>query len=156
MLSLQHGSEGMLNFLFMLPHKFWQLKSKITNNYQSNSKFGLTKNVCWNLKGKYTKNKSKSRSRMGLDLLLRNYRVTYYSSPFNCSGVRSSSRSLPRQQKATTSWPGCRPTQALSMLQRACPWGSTHIFPANTTPFFENNLQLIESSFQYLSESRIT
>jgi len=72
---------------------------------------------------------------MGLDLLLRNYRVTYYSSPFNCSGVRSSSRSLPRQQKATTSWPGCRPTQALSMLQRACPWGSTHILPTYPAPF---------------------
>jgi len=30
------------------------------------------------------------------------------------------------------------------MLQRACPWGSTHILPPNTPPSFECCLQLVQ------------
>jgi hypothetical protein len=79
-----------------------------------------------------------------IDLRCQVYTLHYLSSPFNCSGVLSWSHNLSRQQKDTNSWSGFRPAQALGMPRRACPWGSTHIFPPNSPPSFEYCLQLTQ------------
>jgi len=49
-----------------------------------------------------------------------------------CPGSR---RPPPLGRPVPRSDGGCHPTQALSMSQRACLWGSTHIFQVSAPPF---------------------
>jgi hypothetical protein len=64
-------------------------------------------------------------------------------SPFNCSGVLSSSQSFPRQRRPFAWGRDVAPTQPLngSTLSHG---GSTHILPTDPAPILKYRLQLVQ------------